>query len=76
MFYQLRFGLVIRFSLKINNRTISNKRIVGSSQRNKMIRMSFKTIIFVKIKLNHFVLHFRQIILMRHNEFDLYCSLP
>ena len=38
--------------------------------------MGFKATMFVKIKLNYFVLHFRQISLMRHDEFDLYWSLP
>ena len=35
--------------------------------------MGFKARIFVKIKLNYFVLHFRQISLMKCDEFNLYC---
>ena len=35
--------------------------------------MGFQARIFVKIKLSYFVLHFRQIRLMKYDEFDSYC---
>ena len=34
--------------------------------------MGVKARIFAKTKLNYFVLHFRQISLMKYDEFDLY----